>query len=109
MKYRATFAMGAAVGYVLGSKAGRERYEQIRRASRRVTENPAVHDATEAVRARAGELAGTAKTRAGELAGTARDRLGERGGNAGADKKVAPERPGASAGARAADATAPRR
>ena len=31
MRYKMTFAVGFAAGYTLGAKAGRERYEQIRR------------------------------------------------------------------------------
>ena len=36
----------AAVGYVLGSKAGRQRYEQIRAGAKKVASNPMVQDAT---------------------------------------------------------------
>ncbi|MDL4771334.1 YtxH domain-containing protein [Spirillospora sp. NBC_01491] len=75
MKYRATFIAGAAVGYVLGTKAGRERYEQIKRTSRRVAENPTVQEAAGVVRAKGEELAGAAKDRAGDLATNARDRV----------------------------------
>ncbi len=45
------FIAGAAVGYVLGSRAGRERYEQIKRWSSRVADNPAVQAAAGLVRA----------------------------------------------------------
>lgn len=34
--------LGIAIGYVAGSAAGRERYEQIRSATRRVKANPQV-------------------------------------------------------------------
>jgi hypothetical protein len=61
LKYRVTFIAGAALGYVLGTKAGRERYEQIRRASRRIAENPTVQETAGLVRAQAGELAGNAR------------------------------------------------
>jgi hypothetical protein len=61
LKYRVTFIAGAAVGYVFGTKAGRERYEQIKRASRRISENPTVQETAGLVRAQAGELAGNAK------------------------------------------------
>lgn len=37
--------VGAAIGYVLGAKAGRERYDQIVRAYHRVVENPTVRKA----------------------------------------------------------------
>ena len=39
------FLMGAAVGYVLGAKAGRGRYEQIMRTYRRIADHPAVQGA----------------------------------------------------------------
>lgn len=48
MRYRLTFVTGLAVGYALGARAGRERYEQIRKGVRRITENPAVRNAGEA-------------------------------------------------------------
>ncbi|MBO8184452.1 MULTISPECIES: YtxH domain-containing protein [Streptomyces] len=48
MRYRLTFVSGLAVGYVLGARAGRERYEQIMKGVRRIAENPAVRNAGEA-------------------------------------------------------------
>ncbi|GAA2458872.1 hypothetical protein GCM10010191_93730 [Actinomadura vinacea] len=69
MKYRLTFMAGAALGYVLGTKAGRERYEQIVQASRRVSENPKVHEAAETLRTKGGELAGAARERVPEQIG----------------------------------------
>ncbi|MFC6881205.1 MULTISPECIES: YtxH domain-containing protein [Actinomadura] len=78
MKYRVPFIAGAAVGYVLGTKAGRERYEQIRRTSRRVAENPAVQEAAGVIRAKGGELAGAAKGKAGDLVDKAPDMVKER-------------------------------
>lgn len=47
MRYRLTFVVGLAVGYVLGARAGRERYEQIRRGAERIAQNPAVRNTTE--------------------------------------------------------------
>ncbi|GLZ10979.1 hypothetical protein Acsp04_12140 [Actinomadura sp. NBRC 104425] len=75
MKYRATFIAGAAVGYVLGTRAGRERYEQIKRMTRRLMENPTVQETAGLLRARGEELAGAAKGKAGELAGAAQKRM----------------------------------
>jgi hypothetical protein len=46
----------AAVGYVLGAKAGHERYEQLRRTYQRVTDHPAVQGAAGVVRARVEEV-----------------------------------------------------
>jgi membrane protein DedA with SNARE-associated domain len=34
--------VGAAIGYVLGARAGRERYEQIKRWARQARRHPAV-------------------------------------------------------------------
>ena len=42
MGYRGMFIVGFAVGYVIGARAGRERYEQIKTVSRKVAEHPAV-------------------------------------------------------------------
>ncbi|MFG3257847.1 YtxH domain-containing protein [Streptomyces sp. NPDC048172] len=47
MRYRLTFVTGLAVGYVLGTRAGRERYEQLRKSARRIAENPAVRNVGE--------------------------------------------------------------
>ena len=47
MRYRLTFVCGVAVGYVLGTRAGRERYEQLRKGAQRVAQNPAVRNAAE--------------------------------------------------------------
>ncbi|MBH5334690.1 YtxH domain-containing protein [Streptomyces pactum] len=48
MRYRLTFMTGVAVGYVLGARAGRERYEQLCKKFQRFTENPAVRNTAEA-------------------------------------------------------------
>lgn len=75
MKYRLGFLTGAAIGYVLGTRAGRDRYEQIMRLSRRVSENPTVQEAAGILRARAGEVAGTARQKVGDkVPGVRRDR-----------------------------------
>lgn len=53
------FVLGAAVGYVLGARAGRERYEQLVRAYHRVADHPAVQSAAGVVRERvAGAVTG---------------------------------------------------
>lgn len=52
------FVLGAAVGYVLGAKAGRGRYEQIVRTYRRVADHPAVLGAAGIARAKIGEKTG---------------------------------------------------
>ncbi len=42
MRFRTGLAIGFGVGYVLGAKAGRERYHQIQRAWQKVTDDPVV-------------------------------------------------------------------
>jgi glutamate-1-semialdehyde aminotransferase len=68
MRYRATFLAGIAVGFVVGARAGRERYEQMVQAGRKVAENPTVQKATQAAGAKATELAKVAKDKATERA-----------------------------------------
>ncbi|MFF4408410.1 YtxH domain-containing protein [Streptomyces sp. NPDC001262] len=47
MRYRVTFFAGLAVGYVLGARAGRERYEELRKGAQRIAQNPAVRNTAE--------------------------------------------------------------
>lgn len=85
MRYRITFLSGLAVGYVLGARAGRERYEQIKRVGQRVAENPAAQQAAGAVQAQAAGLAKTAKQkvtdgiqdRVPKLASSAKGKVGD--------------------------------
>jgi hypothetical protein len=50
------FAAGAGIGYVLGTKAGREKYEKMRMQARQVLENPTVKEATDTVQTEATRL-----------------------------------------------------
>lgn len=52
------FLLGAAVGYVLGARAGHARYEQIVRTYRKVADHPAVQGAAGVARAKLGEKLG---------------------------------------------------
>jgi hypothetical protein len=56
-----SFLLGVAVGYVLGSRAGRERYEQIVRAAERVKANPTVQEAAGMVQAQTTRLMNTGR------------------------------------------------
>ena len=49
-------ALGIAIGYVLGSRAGRERYEQIKRWSSSVADHPAVQGAAGFVQAKVSQV-----------------------------------------------------
>jgi hypothetical protein len=55
------FLFGLAVGYVLGARAGRGRYDQIMRAYHAVVEHPAVQSAAGVARAKIGEKLGRDK------------------------------------------------
>ena len=55
------FLAGAAVGYVLGAKAGRERYEQIRSTAQKLANHPTVQQAKTGVQDQASRLYGSTK------------------------------------------------
>jgi hypothetical protein len=83
---------GLAAGYVLGARAGRERYERIAAATRRLAERPQVRELTGKVRSGLG--AGLEKA-----AGTASDRLQQaRGEDRGPGGPSRPEAGGPEAG-----------
>jgi len=50
MKAKLTFLAGLAVGYVLGSKAGRESYDKIKRSLKSFLASEPVHDAAAMVK-----------------------------------------------------------
>ena len=64
--------IGFAAGYVLGARAGRDRYDQIRAGAQRVASNPTVQSAAgraqEAVGQQAAAVADAAKQKAAEVA-----------------------------------------
>lgn len=61
MSGKLALAVGFAAGYVLGSKAGRERYEQIVAASRAFWSNPTVQSTAGVLQAQASDLVHKAK------------------------------------------------
>ncbi|MGW3506886.1 YtxH domain-containing protein [Streptomyces sp. NPDC000994] len=60
MRYRLTFIAGIAVGYVLGTRAGRERYEQLKKSARQIAQNPAVRNTAETAAQQGRQFAGKA-------------------------------------------------
>ncbi|MCW2798423.1 hypothetical protein [Nocardioides sp.] len=70
---------GIAVGYVLGTKAGRQRYEQIRSSASKVAHNPKVQaaagKATETVTHQAAVAADAVKDTVSSAASTAADKV----------------------------------
>lgn len=71
MRYKLTFVVGVALGYVLGTRAGRERYEQLRKSAREFSHNPAVRNAAESA-------AQTGREVAGKALHTVSDKVGDR-------------------------------
>ncbi|MDO0915177.1 YtxH domain-containing protein [Streptomyces sp. DT2A-34] len=71
MRYRLTFVIGVAVGYVLGTRAGRERYEQLKKTARQVAQNPAVRNTAETA-------AQQSRVFAGKAYHTVTDKVGDR-------------------------------
>jgi hypothetical protein len=60
MRYKLTFVVGLAVGYVLGTRAGRERYEKLKKSARQVAQNPAVRNTAETAAQQGRQYAGKA-------------------------------------------------
>ncbi|UUU34087.1 YtxH domain-containing protein [Streptomyces sp. CA-210063] len=60
MRYRLTFFAGLALGYVLGTRAGRERYEQLKKSAQQVAQNPAVRNTAESAAQQGRVFAGKA-------------------------------------------------
>jgi hypothetical protein len=58
MKGKLLFVVGLGVGYVLGTRAGRERYEQIARAADKVWNQPSVQKGVDTVKDFAAEKLG---------------------------------------------------
>lgn len=56
MRGKLMFVGGLAAGFVLGTKAGRERYEELVQAARKVREHPTVQEATGVVQSQASKL-----------------------------------------------------
>lgn len=75
MRTRATFLAGFAAGYVLGSRAGRARYEQIREAARAFAHNPAVQSTASTLQHQAEGALSTVKDKAaGSIGSTLQDK-----------------------------------
>ena len=66
MRSRISFLAGLAIGFVAGARAGRERYEQMVKLSRKVVEHPAVQNATRTAGSKASELSKAAGQKAAE-------------------------------------------
>lgn len=56
MRGKLVFVAGIGVGYVLGTRAGREKFDQMVASARKVWESPTVQEAAGVVQAQAGKL-----------------------------------------------------
>ena len=65
-----SFIAGFGAGYVLGAKAGRERYEQIRRAYQHAKDDPRLQSAAGMAQARADAAVSSVKNRIGNETGS---------------------------------------
>jgi hypothetical protein len=61
-----SFLLGFGAGYVLGAKAGRQRYEDIKSAVNSFMGSPKVHDTMSSMQDQAEALAGQAKHKVSE-------------------------------------------
>ena len=66
----------AGVGYVLGTRAGRERYEQIKRTVTNVKNDPRVQEKAQQAADLAAEKAPVVKDKVAEAAGAAASKVG---------------------------------
>jgi hypothetical protein len=65
--------VGLGAGYVLGAKAGRERYEQIRAKWQQAWENPMVQEKASVMQSKANEVYESAKSTVSDKIGTKHD------------------------------------
>ncbi len=98
-----TLAVGFGAGYVLGAKAGRERYTQLETKFREVAGMPAVQNATANVKEAASDMAETAKATVNEKVEAVSDKTSGSGSTVDLDREATPMA-GASASMTAPDA-----
>ncbi len=60
-----SFLAGFGAGYVLGARAGRDRYEQIRRAWAQAKDDPRLQSVAGMAQARADDVVASVKTKMG--------------------------------------------
>jgi len=81
MKGKITLLAGGAIGYVLGTRAGRQRYEQIRSQAQRLWQNPKVqekaHKAQDFAKEKAPEVQHKVADAASSAASAAKDKVGK--------------------------------
>ncbi len=79
---------GAAVGYVLGAKAGRERYEQIMAKAKGVKNDPRVQQKAREAQTAVKENAPVVKDKVSEAAGNAKSAAQDKMGSGNEDTRT---------------------
>jgi hypothetical protein len=74
---RLSFAAGLAVGFVAGTRAGRERYDQMVKAAKAAKDSPAFQQAAGKIQTQASGLLSSAGQKAPGLAQSAMHRVGD--------------------------------
>ena len=75
-----SFVLGAGVGYLLGTRAGRQQFEKIKHASKNVWQDPRVQQGVHKVEDKVGQVAreqGSAVT--DKVAGIVKSKIGSEG------------------------------
>ena len=80
MGFKLGFVTGMATGYYLGTKAGRQRYDQINRTVAKIKRSEAYEEVTEMAKAKVEEAAEKAKAAVEEGIDKARDAVESRTG-----------------------------
>ena len=75
MKGKITLLVGGAVGYVLGTRAGRQRYEQMKSQAQALWKNPKVQEKATQAQDYAREKAPVVKEKAAGAAAAAKDKV----------------------------------
>lgn len=109
MKGKVLFVAGLAVGYVLGTRDGRRRYEQIKAAAANIWESEPVQWGAAQAREAMGDVADKAITSAKKAIhqATAKDNINKPAAKRPAPKRPANTRPAAASSATAAPVTKP--
>lgn len=85
------FTLGVGLGYVLGARAGKERYEQIKNTSQRIWENDHVQNSVDKVATTAKDVAATQASKAKDAALNAFDKAQDKASDLADDAQDAAE------------------
>jgi gas vesicle protein len=78
MRYRVTFLTGLAIGFLVGARAGRERYDQIVKLTRQAAASPQAKQVTQTITDKGTEFSKMAAANVPKLVKKARRTAGDR-------------------------------